>query len=87
MDDKSKVYGVDVSKANLEIGRYEVKTTKQINNSAESIAAARQATSSQLEIERLEELGAYGRHRTVEEQTAQERTTVFGQISSAAMVA
>jgi transposase len=39
MDDKSKVYGVDVSKATLEIGRYEVQTIKQINNSAESIAA------------------------------------------------
>jgi len=39
MDDKSKVYGVDVSKATLEIGRYEVQTIQRINNSAASIAA------------------------------------------------
>ena len=38
MDDKSKVYGVDVSKVTLEIGRYEVEACKQINNAPESIA-------------------------------------------------
>ena len=39
MDDKLMVHGIDVSKATLEIGRYEVQTIGRIDNSAESIAA------------------------------------------------
>jgi transposase len=39
MDDKAKVYGVDVSKATLEIGRYELPASQQISNSAAAIAA------------------------------------------------
>src|SRR6202795_1203107 len=49
--------------------------------------SARQTTSSQLKIQRFEERGAYCRHGPVVEQTAQQRITMFGQVSSAAMLA
>jgi transposase len=39
MDDKLTVYGVDVSKAKLNIARYESEASKQIDNAPESIAA------------------------------------------------
>lgn len=60
MDDKLIVYGVDVAKATLEIGRYDVQTMKQINNSAEAIAAWL-ATIPAGSVVAMEATGAYHR--------------------------
>ena len=60
MDDKSKVYGVDVSKATLEIGRYELGVGQQIGNSAASIATWL-ATISAGSVVAMEATGVYHR--------------------------